>query len=156
MSWNIEIAVFKNCDKDINEIVPDVFVAAENNLFFDEAASSSMLGKLSAAKAENLIILVDTSCRLYGKIDELALLSNSGDLYFVRVAMDELVGAFKKGRQLTSSSFFGRIFGKRGGPVYTQEMDGEQRAWQFLSYYLGAKCPDKLLELKFQAYELDM
>lgn len=156
MSWNIEVVAFKPADLDFGDIVPDIFERTDKEVTFEEATSSKMRGKLCIGNFNNVILLIDVGCRISGKIENFVKLTSGRELHFVVISNDEITFSVKNLKKYTGGNFFSRLLGKKDEPVYTEELDGEQRAWKYLSHYIGMDCPQSLLDSKYTVYSLDL
>ncbi|MDH5786363.1 MAG: hypothetical protein OEZ16_12260 [Chromatiales bacterium] len=156
MAWNIEIMAYKPADLGFDDIIPDIFERTDKVVTFEEATSSKMKGKLCIGNFNNTTILIDVNCKIAGKIQDFTKLTRNREMHFARVSSNEIVYSAKNNKKYTEGSVFGRLLGQKSGPEYTDDMDGEQRAWEYLSHYLKMNCPEALFESKYTVYVLDL
>lgn len=146
MSWNIQVLTYKPADLPFDHIVPDVFERTDEQVIFEDAASSKMMGKLCIGSFNNTTILIDVSCKLSGLLRDFTRLTRNREMYFARVSNEEIVYSVNNRKPDTGSRFFERFLRGQSGPEFTDDMDGEQRAWKYLSFYLGFDCPPSQLD----------
>ena len=156
MSWNIDILAFTPITKSYDDIVPDIFVKTDSVVSFEDATSSRMRGCLTICEFNDITFLIDPNARIGGKLQDFAKLTNDQTMHYARVTNNEITSSYKNNKQL-GIGFIQRLLGNSHSVVeYSDNMDGEQRAWHYLSHHTGVKCPDDLHHAKFTVYRIDL
>jgi len=156
VSWNIEIVAFNPAIKNFDHVVPDVFERTKKVVPFDEATSSSMHGNLCIGTYKDTTFLIDTGCRISGKISEISKNANGNKVHLVRVANNKKTKSFKNGKEIKGSNPLLKALGLQKQVKYSEGLDGEQKAWEYLSFHTGLNCPEDLFNSKYTVYKIEL
>jgi hypothetical protein len=101
MAWNLEVAAVRTDDPD--DAVPDVFVATDTTMGFEDATSYRRGPGLCAARIGEWVVVIDVDCRLSGSPDYLAEASASTELQLVRIADAPVIVHYRDGRPVVEA-----------------------------------------------------
>lgn len=146
MGWNIEVAVFEPALQDDYVAVPDVFAETDETVPFWKASSVEMGSNLCIGEVNGRTVLIDVHCRLTGWSEGLKEASDGRRVYLARVSNADQYLAFENQKKRRPDA-----------PQWADDpaLDGEQRAWKFLSEKTGVKCPFGLEDAKYRVYSIE-
>ena len=155
MSWNIEILVIepkikKHCDIGLI----DVSELKESNIPFWDASSATNGPGISIADVNEKTVMIDANCRLSNAIPSILNDVKDRKMVLVRIADSEMCKIYLNGKEKKQGVLASLLVNKSDNG----ELDGEQKAWVYLSDNCGLSIDDSgfnLNDAKFDYYELD-
>jgi hypothetical protein len=138
VGWNLEVAAVKT-DK-LFRAVPDVFLATETTMGFEDATSVSRFPNLCVAQVGDWVAVIDSGHRLSASADYLEERSARTELHLVRIDDQAIALHYANGQPVTEEQ-------------KPDDKDGEACAMDVLFGRTGISFGD-LWDVKFTLFEV--
>jgi hypothetical protein len=156
MGWNIEWLFVRAAEStSLEDVVPDVFVATDQQFGFEDATSVQRDPDLCATWHDGWVILADVNCRLSGLESFLLETSTLGEVSVFRISGFPIAVRCGQGTILERleghSAFIAALEPERFQP--DEASDGELLAWALMRQQTGVSLDD-LWDAKFKCFAL--
>ena len=158
MAWNLSVMAVQASPEDLENIVPDVMYCAEQDLWFEDAASSRMGKDLGVGRYKDWVLVLDVAGRIIFRPEWPQALSRRFLVHTFLISENPVLRTYQQGDCLFEAQGIPALAAWLSEDnINPRDAWGETMAQQAMEHLVleGQNWGDTLLPLKFDRYALD-